>query len=612
MRRTLAEAAGLSGASAAVYGSGACPTIYVGDSGELVAAAHTLGVPHPSGYPLYVLLGKLWSLLVPIGSVAARLSWFSVVTAALAVGVCYVLARRLHLHRGPAALAAAMLALSPSFWSQANVQRVYSLNALFVVLTLLVFVEWQRSPHRRRFFLLFLVAGLGASNHTVMGLIGLTVAACAWWSRPACRRLADWGFAALGFGLGLTPYLFLMFRSRYEPRLDWGDPESLSALVSHVLRLTHWSRAWLETWSDALVIGGDYLMAMGAEFLWLGLPLIVAGAWWLRGRGWPSGLLFLILVVNFLSMMAHGSHADLFIWHRYYIPSYIVGALLIGAAAQWMSETRLRRAALVLWLLPIGLLISGWRANDRSRFELAEAFSRSLLAGLPPGAHLAASDDNILFVLIYLDLVEGARPDIDLIMQGVGGGELPPLRFEPDEASLYFTHHPNWEVPGLSLEPFGLTFRVAREGSEPVASPELPESLPGEEDPRVPKDYLTQNLIGQFHYMKGLGLEGTDWPGAVREFERAALAAPRNDVLFYNLGLILKRNARLELAREAFVRADRINPRGIVSNRTALASDRIEALDRELAVRPGEGGNGVGWSNTEKGLMEAMTQEESR
>ena len=50
----------LGGRLFAVYGAGACPTIYVGDSGELVTAVHLLGIPQPPGYPLYVLLGKLW------------------------------------------------------------------------------------------------------------------------------------------------------------------------------------------------------------------------------------------------------------------------------------------------------------------------------------------------------------------------------------------------------------------------------------------------------------------------------------------------------------------------------------------------------------------------
>src|SRR5262245_41092945 len=83
-----------------LYARGACPTIYVGDSGELVAAVHTLGIPHPTGYPLYVLLGKLWTLALPFGSIAWRMSVFSAVCAAAACASLFVLLRGFPAHSG--------------------------------------------------------------------------------------------------------------------------------------------------------------------------------------------------------------------------------------------------------------------------------------------------------------------------------------------------------------------------------------------------------------------------------------------------------------------------------------------------------------------------------
>jgi hypothetical protein len=105
----LPEAAAVFLLTLCVYLAGACPTIYVGDSGELVAAVATLGIPHPSGYPLYVLLGKLFTLAVPLGSVAYRMSLFSAVCAAAACALLHLLCRRL----GLAAPAAALAALLP-------------------------------------------------------------------------------------------------------------------------------------------------------------------------------------------------------------------------------------------------------------------------------------------------------------------------------------------------------------------------------------------------------------------------------------------------------------------------------------------------------------------
>jgi tetratricopeptide (TPR) repeat protein len=284
---------------------------------------------------------------------------------------------------------------------------------------------------------------------------------------------------------------------------------------------------------------------------------------------------------NLGAVALHGSRSDIFLWHRYYIPSYLMACLLAALGGQVLAE-RLSRARGLLLALPLAALLSGFQAHDRSRYHIAEDFGRSLLDTLPPGAHLSASDDNILFVLIYLHLVEGLRPDLDLILQGVGGADLPPLRFDPDSDPLFLTHHPNWSVPGLEVVPVGLAFRTLRSGA-PYPEPIIPAfELAGERDPRVPRDYLTRNLIGHFHYMLGVTFERRAWARAAGEFDAARRAAPDNDVLFYNLGLIYRRNGLLPEALDAFERSHAINPRHIPGQREVRASDRIAELRPEV------------------------------
>jgi len=105
--------------------------------------------------------------------------------------------------------------------------------------------------------------------------------------------------------------------------------------------------------------------------------------------------------------------------------------------------------------------------------------------------------------------------------------------------------------------------------------------LEGEHDPRVPKDYLTQNLIGHFHYMLGSTYESRDWRRARLEFEAAAAASPENDVLFYNLGLIFYREGLFDDAVAAFARSDVINPRHLASAGAPRAADRLAEVQTE-------------------------------
>ncbi len=610
-----------------VYAIGSCRTIYVGDSGELVTAAATLGIPHPSGYPLYVLLGKLWITLVPVGSAAFRMSLFSAAFAALTCGLLYLLVRRQNLSAAAAFLGSLSLAFSPSFWSQAGVQRVYSLNAFFVVAVCGCALEWHRSLHappevgKRNavgwMALAAFLAGLGAANHTVMGLVGLAVGVFAVISEPRFllrpRHLA----ACVGAGVaGLLPYAYLPLRSRQDPRLDWGDPETLDSFLDVVLRRDFWHRAWIESPGDALLILGDYLRGLGEEMLWAGAALALAAVVW----GWrrqvqrlPVLLPVLVMASNLWAVGVHGSRSDIFIWHRYYIPSYVMLALLAASGLQLAIE-RWGRRALIALAVPGLLLAQGWVRHDRSDFRIADDFSRQLLATLPPGAHLAASDDNILFVLIYLHLVEGLRPDVDLIMQGVGDADLGQLRFDPDDDPLFFTHHPNWNLPELEVVPVGLVFRTTRAGTLPELA--LPEGeLAGVDDPAVPRDYLASNLAGHYHYMLGITFETRDWPRAAAAFERAAATAPANDVLFYNLGLIYRRNGLWQRSLAAFERSAAINPRHIPSGNPVRAIDRVaevrpeverlKALEAELERGAGLSGDGAAYHRAMADLLDA-------
>jgi len=104
-----------------------CPTVWVGDSGELTAAAWTLGIPHPTGYPLWLLLVKGFATLVPIGGVALRANLFSALCAAGAVQLTSASLRRLGASRAAAFGGAMALALVVPIWGEATVARTYPL-----------------------------------------------------------------------------------------------------------------------------------------------------------------------------------------------------------------------------------------------------------------------------------------------------------------------------------------------------------------------------------------------------------------------------------------------------------------------------------------------------
>ncbi|MDI6782490.1 MAG: DUF2723 domain-containing protein [bacterium] len=149
-----------------IYAMTFCRTLYVGDSGEFSAMAHTLGIAHPPGYPTWLLLLKLASTFFPaVVNVAGRCNFLASIVAAGAAYMLYLMLLKIAKHRFVAAIGALVFAFTYQFWAQACIAEVYVLNAFFIIVTTLVLLTWSETQDKRYFLLLYLLAGLGLTNH---------------------------------------------------------------------------------------------------------------------------------------------------------------------------------------------------------------------------------------------------------------------------------------------------------------------------------------------------------------------------------------------------------------------------------------------------------------
>ena len=132
-RHTLLDlliAALLGGAALALYASTLAPTVLAGDGGEFQFVPYLLGVAHPTGYPLYTLLGWLWSHLLPFGDVAFLYPTTRSLLRQALPSLSPLNQRLLGI------LAGITFAVTPTLWSQAIIAEVYGLHTFFVVLVL--------------------------------------------------------------------------------------------------------------------------------------------------------------------------------------------------------------------------------------------------------------------------------------------------------------------------------------------------------------------------------------------------------------------------------------------------------------------------------------------
>ena len=410
------------------------------DSGELVTAALTGGVPHPPGYPTYMLLAGPFSRLIA-QEPARGVNLLSALSAAMAASLVAVTTHRLlcglrdddnigtHIARTAVSAAAGLLlAFSTTLWSQALIAEVYALHAAFAATVLLLVIRLfgETAPVHRRTTLwtaAFLL-GLGAGNHLSMVLLTpALLLAAVWCVRPTDRRTSTW-LGACGFLLmGLSIYLILPLRAQSGSPINWGDPRTLDRflwLVSGRLYGRYLFALPLEVIPARLVAWAAILRQ---EFGLWGVGLGLIGIWHLftEKRRW-----FIVMLLVYLPCVIYALGYDTTDSYVYLMPSDIVFAVWIGCGMwrvwlEWQRVTTRWSAwvgilpallSLVLVLIP---LLSHWDTMDLSNDWEAWEYAVKSLDAAAPAALVLTHGDRSTFALWYAHFGRSVRPDLAVI-----------------------------------------------------------------------------------------------------------------------------------------------------------------------------------------------------
>jgi len=190
---------------------------YGADGGDLLAAAVSNGVPHPTGYPLYTLLLQGWLALAgalwPGSDVAWRGNLLSGLAGALSVGVTFLVVQHIWAEKErallPALLAAFAWATAPLLWGQAIITEVYTLHALLFASLFWAMLALPRSRPIRRALILGGLSGLGLAHHLTIGLLLPGMLYWLWSDQErSSRRPVFW----IWLGVGVIPGLLLYSR----------------------------------------------------------------------------------------------------------------------------------------------------------------------------------------------------------------------------------------------------------------------------------------------------------------------------------------------------------------------------------------------------------------
>lgn len=424
------------------------PGVTTGDAGEIATAVARLGVIHPTGYPLFTLVGHVVTRLLPVEA-AIALAVMNVVCAAVITLTIAIAVRELTVHLDSAdvgraravgtvaGLAAGVLTgITPGIWRQVRIGEVYPLHLLLVTLSLCCWVRFEITRRDRWIVAGALPMGLGLAHHVTMAYLLPPVAVYLVIRRP--RMWTAWVVAPLQRLRGQT--------GSWDPR-PWLLP--ICCLVGAAPLLLYAYLPWATAHTDALSWGGVhdwdtlYKHATGKQYQGylkgfgyrsVGPRLLATPKWWVEQftplaalpvglglavvfrRAWPLALL---LVTYAGANVAHSVQYGAGNYREYCLPLLPPTGIVAGVGLAWLVVRLGERAP---WRrVGVGVLISTWiavgglAAARYSHMDRASGTAIRYLAdverALTPGSVFIVSGDSYAFPMWYAQHVQGRMRD---------------------------------------------------------------------------------------------------------------------------------------------------------------------------------------------------------
>lgn len=430
-----------------VYFFGISPTVFGGDSGDIILSYFFAGVPHPPGYPLNTMLGWLFTR-IPFGdSFAFKANFVSSLYMAIAVGLSFILLFKLTRNYFASLVGSLILGFIPLFWLYAHIAEVFQLNLLLILLSLVFLADLLQSKKSFSFksvYLSVFFLGLSIFHHQTSALLLPAYLFVFWINRGHfLKNRKNIVLAVVVFFAGAMPYLFVPFAALRKTPLNWGDPSSIGNLIKLIMRADY------GTFSASPDLVGFTLKARMLQLVWyfrivkvdftvLGILLALAGTvllffknrilfWFLLLCLFFSGPFFLFyasfpLTNPFLQGVSE----------RFVILSYLFITIFLtfGFIAVEQTLVRffailpLRRESLRLLILlsfllfPLALAIVNWPKTDLSKYSIGSDLSRDILISADPPGMIFLQGDTPSFNTEYVYFAEKVNPQAEILLTG--------------------------------------------------------------------------------------------------------------------------------------------------------------------------------------------------
>lgn len=423
-----------------------CPTVFWWDSGEFIANIAVLGIPHRPGFPIYILVGKFFSLF-PFFNFALKVNLLSAIFSAFSLLIFYfaffeildLFFPRIAQKKAQALVSASafllVLGFTYSFWIQSVRAEVYSLSILFFALLLFLSLRYLKTSHVKYIYLFFFLLGLGLGNHhlsllsTTPALFFLLLSSSVIRHSSFVINLRRLSLYALFFLLGLSIYLYLPIRSLSNPVLAWGNTRSISGSASSIFAvesLKNLNFGFLSNIGEK-ISGMIYLFYDQLTLVCFLISLL--GIIFLAKYGKRILIFLLLLIVGncasviFITTEFISTNPDL---HGYLLFSLFSLAFLYGIALLFvMDKIRgcsfvIRYSSFIILLFISFIPLSKHFAYaNLSNNRIAHNYGYNAVHHLDSNSALFVDNVNLNFILRELQYAEKIRRDVKIIDRGL-------------------------------------------------------------------------------------------------------------------------------------------------------------------------------------------------
>jgi len=401
-----------------IYIFALCPSIHPRDNPDAITAAATLGIAHPPGYPLFTILGHLFSK-IPISSIPFRVNMMSALFSAATVFIVYLIILKLTKRFWPALIGASILAFSYNYFLQSLYADFLSLNNLLVALEILVILIWREKQEKKYLYLFAFLFGLAFSHHQISFFL---FPAFLYLILSTNKKvLISWELPKLigFFILGLLPYLYLPIRAHENPTYVWGNATTLKGFFDMISRKDYARESFQFINFFASRIFDWFKLLSWRQFTILGF---LAGLVGLAEYRKKDKILFYFLL---LSVILAGPvfaffadipnvQAEMAAMERFFIFSFMLFAIWIGLGVN-LFLPKIGKAIPLLLIFPVLLLLYHYPKVNRRHYYYAYDLGKNILNSLPQNAVLYGGLDVPFFELTYLQNVEHFRPDVKIL-----------------------------------------------------------------------------------------------------------------------------------------------------------------------------------------------------